>query len=108
MTDHKRVSLNRRGKCHVEMGMRPPNRSAEAAVLGALLAITLSPIAIAQLPNPGMEIDPASTALVITDLQNDFCSVVQTELDCEPVEEAGTVLSRERSSAGLSRAEVLK
>ena len=28
----------------------------------------------AQLPNPGMEIDPANTALLITDPQNDFLS----------------------------------
>jgi nicotinamidase-related amidase len=30
--------------------------------------------AVAQLPNPGMTIDPANTALVITDPQNDFLS----------------------------------
>ena len=29
---------------------------------------------LAQLPNPGMEIDPERTALVITDPQNDFLS----------------------------------
>lgn len=97
-----------REKGHVEMGMRPPNRSVKAAVLGALLALNLSPIAIAQLPDPCMEIDPANTALVITDLQNDFCSVAQTDLDCEPEKEAGTVLSRERGSAGRSRPEVSK
>ena len=29
---------------------------------------------MASLPNPGMQIDPANTALVITDPQNDFLS----------------------------------
>jgi biuret amidohydrolase len=37
-------------------------------------ALGLTGIAIAQLPNPGMEIDAANTALVITDPQNDFLS----------------------------------
>ena len=39
-----------------------------------LLVLNLISTAQAQLPNPGMEIDPDRTALVITDPQNDFLS----------------------------------
>jgi nicotinamidase-related amidase len=39
----------------------------------ALVASLAMPL-VAQLPDPGMEIDPARTALVITDPQNDFLS----------------------------------
>ena len=38
------------------------------------IVFSLTSVAIAQLPNPGMEIDPERTALVITDPQNDFLS----------------------------------
>ncbi|MFQ5675728.1 MAG: isochorismatase family protein, partial [bacterium] len=41
-------------------------------ILTAVLII--SSFAQAQLPNPGMEIDPVRTAIVITDPQNDFLS----------------------------------
>ena len=34
-------------------------------------AVLLATSALAQLPSPGMKIDPANTALVITDPQND-------------------------------------
>jgi nicotinamidase-related amidase len=44
-----------------------------ALVTIAVIAGTVYPAA-AQLPNPGMEIDPVRTALVITDPQNDFLS----------------------------------
>ncbi|MDO8370089.1 MAG: isochorismatase family protein [Candidatus Nitrotoga sp.] len=43
-----------------------------APAMAMLMAITSS--AWAELPNPGMTIDPARTALVITDPQNDFLS----------------------------------
>ncbi len=44
-------------------------------VLLSILALTLwASAAFGQIPNPGMEIDPANTALVITDPQNDFLS----------------------------------
>ena len=43
-----------------------------AAVIVGLVAGTAA--VSAQLPNPGMEIDPANTALLITDPQNDFLS----------------------------------
>lgn len=43
-----------------------------AQTLAMLVAITSS--AWAELPNPGMTIDPARTALVVTDPQNDFLS----------------------------------
>ena len=48
---------------------------------------------VAQLPNPGMEIDPANTALVITDPQNDFLSPegVAWGVVGKNVEETGTV-----------------
>jgi nicotinamidase-related amidase len=44
-----------------------------------LILLTLATLvaalpALAQLPNPGMEIDPGRTALVVTDPQNDFLS----------------------------------
>ena len=42
--------------------------------LAIVLIIGSAPIATAQLPNPGMEIDLERTALVITDPQNDFLS----------------------------------
>ena len=47
--------------------------------LGGLVAVSVMVAAgglyaLAELPHPGMEIDLASTALVITDPQNDFLS----------------------------------
>ena len=38
------------------------------------VALGLTAAAIAQLPDPGMQVNPANTALVITDPQNDFLS----------------------------------
>jgi nicotinamidase-related amidase len=38
------------------------------------MILTVATTAVAQLPDPGMDIDPANTALVITDPQNDFLS----------------------------------
>ena len=46
--------------------------SVAAGVIVGLVAGTAG--VSAQLPNPGMEIDPANTALLITDPQNDFLS----------------------------------
>lgn len=40
----------------------------------AILAVVLTEEAGAQLPNPGFDIDPGRTALVVTDPQNDFLS----------------------------------
>lgn len=40
----------------------------------AAILMSLTSTAFAQLPNPGMEIDPERTALVLTDPQNDFLS----------------------------------
>ncbi|MFQ5865504.1 MAG: cysteine hydrolase [bacterium] len=45
-----------------------------ATLLGIAIIISSASIATAQLPNPGMKIDPERTALVITDPQNDFLS----------------------------------
>jgi nicotinamidase-related amidase len=43
-------------------------------LFAAALFVTLSFTAQAQLPDPGMEIDPERTAVLITDPQNDFLS----------------------------------
>jgi nicotinamidase-related amidase len=48
-------------------------RTLSFAVSLSLMTILAGP-ALAQLPDPGMEIDPATTALVVTDPQNDFLS----------------------------------
>jgi nicotinamidase-related amidase len=42
--------------------------------LTLVFVLSLSSAAVAQLPDPGMDIDPERTALVITDPQNDFLS----------------------------------
>ena len=44
------------------------------ALLAMAALLIFSQAARAELPNPGMEIDPERTALVITDPQNDFLS----------------------------------
>ncbi len=46
------------------------------ATMAALVVMLISAAAVsfAHLPNPGMEIDPKNTALLITDPQNDFLS----------------------------------
>jgi nicotinamidase-related amidase len=44
-------------------------------ILAAIILIVLAAsVSFAELPNPGMQIDPANTALVVTDPQNDFLS----------------------------------
>jgi nicotinamidase-related amidase len=43
-------------------------------VLVVILALCLAQAAYADLPDPGMQIDPGRTAVVITDPQNDFLS----------------------------------
>lgn len=64
-------------------------------LLGSLLTLTVlaSLPAQAQLPDPGMEIVPGSTALVVTDPQNDFLSPngVTWGVVGKNVEENGTV-----------------
>jgi len=49
------------------------NWSKKASILLALMSLLAASL-VAQLPDPGMEIDPERTALVITDPQNDFLS----------------------------------
>lgn len=49
------------------------NRKANAA-LQIVLILMFASMSLAQLPDPGMEIEPGRTALVITDPQNDFLS----------------------------------
>jgi len=45
-----------------------------AVVLGIVFIMISAPMAMGQLPEPGMQIDPVNTAVVITDPQNDFLS----------------------------------
>lgn len=45
-----------------------------AMIFTAFLLVTAIQFTYAQLPDPGMEIDPQRTAIVITDPQNDFLS----------------------------------
>lgn len=54
--------------------MKSLRQSLTAVVAAITLIVSFAPVAQAQLPNPGMEIDPERTALVITDPQNDFLS----------------------------------
>jgi len=42
--------------------------------MAIFLIMILAPAAMGQLPDPGMEIDPENTALVLSDPQNDFLS----------------------------------
>jgi biuret amidohydrolase len=42
--------------------------------IGAALLVGIATGALAELPNPGMKVDPGRTALVVTDPQNDFLS----------------------------------
>ena len=53
--------------------MKSLKYSLNAIAFGGLIIMSFSSMIFAQLPNPGMEIDE-STALVITDPQNDFLS----------------------------------
>jgi nicotinamidase-related amidase len=55
------------------MKMRPVKLAVTLAVSVALV-FTLTVLIEAQLPDPGMEIDPERTAIVLTDPQNDFLS----------------------------------
>ncbi len=45
-----------------------------AILSAAVIIMSLTSTAFAQLPNPGVTIDPERTAIVITDPQNDFLS----------------------------------
>ena len=54
--------------------MNNQKHNATTAVLVTVLLLVAAPLAKAQLPDPGMEINPANTALVVTDPQNDFLS----------------------------------
>jgi hypothetical protein len=50
------------------------HRLDKTLLLTAATLCAVASVAWAQLPNPGMEVDPERTALVITDPQNDFLS----------------------------------
>lgn len=54
--------------------MKSLRQSLTAIVAAIIMIMSFAPIAKAQLPNPGMQIDPERTAIVITDPQNDFLS----------------------------------
>ena len=49
-------------------------RKATALTMAALIAVLGASAAAAALPDPGMQIDLTTTALVVTDPQNDFLS----------------------------------
>lgn len=50
-------------------------RTHDFEILAAIMFIVLAAsVSFAELPNPGMQIDPSDTALVVTDPQNDFLS----------------------------------
>jgi nicotinamidase-related amidase len=69
-----------------------------SAIVTAVVLAALPDTARAQLPDPGMEIDLARTALVITDPQNDFLSPdgVTWEVVGESVTENNTVENLDR------------
>ncbi len=73
--------------------MKYQQRTTVTVSMVIALLFAFAPTAPAQLPNPGMEIDPANTALVITDPQNDFLSPegVAWGVVGKNVEETGTV-----------------
>ena len=81
-----------------------------ARILFLLLAVIIGQRSVyAQLPNPGLVIDPARTALVVTDPQNDFLSPqgVTWGVVGKSVEENGTVanietLLKAAKAAGLA------
>lgn len=50
------------------------NRNIQRVTVAAIGVTLLPVLALAQLPDPGLVIDPARTAVVITDPQNDFLS----------------------------------
>ncbi len=54
--------------------MKSLSQSLMTILIGAFIIMNVASIAHAALPNPGMQIDPERTALVITDPQNDFLS----------------------------------
>ncbi len=54
--------------------MKAIRQSLMTILTAVFMVIGIASIARAQLPNPGMEIDPERTAIVITDPQNDFLS----------------------------------
>ncbi len=68
-------------------------RATLATATTAILLAAVAPDLTAQLPDPGMEIDPERTALVVTDPQNDFLSPdgVTWEVVGESVTENNTV-----------------
>ncbi len=67
-------------------------------IIGIMMAGLLTQVTKAQLPDPGMEIDPSNTAIVITDPQNDFLSTegVTWGVVGESVTENNTVENIER------------
>jgi nicotinamidase-related amidase len=54
--------------------MKPIKQHLITVCLGVIFIAILAPAAIGQLPDPGMRVDPANTALVLSDPQNDFLS----------------------------------
>ena len=76
ITEHEIEEAMERFAQHREQPAEPA--STRLSLLGGLLVLLVLALASfnaqAQLPDPGMQIDPARTAVVITDPQNDFLS----------------------------------
>jgi len=80
--------------------MKSPKHSLYTILFGGLIIMSFPSMVFAQLPNPGMEIDE-STALVLTDPQNDFLSpdgvtwgvVGESVMENNTVENIETLLS---------------
>ena len=80
--------------------MKSPKHSLYTILFGGLIIMSFPSMLFAQLPNPGMEIDK-STALVLTDPQNDFLSpdgvtwgvVGESVMENNTVENIETLLS---------------
>ena len=76
--------------------------------IATLILTALASPLVAQIPDPGMKIDPANTALVVTDPQNDFLSpdgvtwgVVGKNVTANKTVENLEVLFRSAKAAGL-------
>jgi nicotinamidase-related amidase len=67
-------SVTKNHKEDLPMRFLKPARATIALAIAAMSILSLTFLIEAQLPKPGMEIDPEHTALVITDPQNDFLS----------------------------------
>jgi len=70
----KLIKLNLNNPYKGGVKMKSLRQSLMTILTTVFMVVSIASIAQAQLPNPGMEIDPERTAIVITDPQNDFLS----------------------------------